>query len=158
MDACDDKIYDDDDSYEVDGYIFCNWCYNYKTEIDSITGERHIRDNLNRIFIKYKNPKYEIDKSKYFYNIPIYISSDDYVDMLHGKSKYIHDALHKHDFHSFWSSESSIYFIEANQITKEFARLLLMNNEAFVGFNDLTTALETFKERDDFSIDYNLDF
>ena len=157
-DACDDKIYNNDPSYEVDGFILCSWCYTWKTKVDSITGEVHLKDNMRHIFIKYENSKYETDKTKYFYNIPIYISSDDFVDMLFKRSKYIHGTLHRHDFSCVCGNEDSIYFIEANQITKEFAKLLLMNNEALVGFNDLTTALETFKERSDFSIDYNLDF
>lgn len=155
--VCDDKIYNNDPSYEVDGYTLCSWCYTCTTKVDSITGEVHLKDNMRCIFIKYENSKFETDKTRCFYNVPIYISSDDYVDMLHGKYKYIHGALHRHDFSCTWN-EDSIYFIEANQITEEFAKLLLMNNEALVGFNDLTTALETYKERGDFSIDYNLDF
>ena len=156
--VCDDKIYNNDPSYEVDGHIFCSWCYTCTTKVDSITGEVHLEDNMRHIFIKYENSKYETDKTKYFYNIPIYISSDDFVDMLFKRSKYINGALHKHDFSCAWGNEDGIYFIEANQITEEFAKLLLLNNEAFVGFNDLTTALETYKERGDFSTDYNLDF
>lgn len=156
--VCDDKIHNNDPSYEVDGYTLCSWCYTCTTKVDSITGEVHLKDNMRHIFIKYENSKYETDKTKYFYNIPIYISSDDFVDMLFKRSKYINGTLHRHDFSCVWSDEDSIYFIEANQITEEFAKLLLMNNEALVGFNDLTTALETYKERGDFSIDYNLDF
>lgn len=156
--VCDNKIYNNDPSYEVDGYTLCSWCYTYTTKVDSITGEVHFKDNMRHIFIKYENSKYETDKTKYFYNIPIYISSDDFVDMLFKRSKYIHGDLHRHDFSCAWGNEDSIYFIEANQITEEFAKLLLMNNESFVGFNDLTTALETYKERGDFSVDYNLDF
>lgn len=156
--VCDDKIYNNDPSYEVDGYTLCSWCYTCTTKVDSITGEVHFKDNMRHIFIKYENSKYETDKTKYFYNIPIYISSDDFVDMLFKRSKYINGTLHKHDFSCAWGNEDSIYFIEANQITEEFAKLLLMNNEALVGFNNLTTALETYKERGDFSIDYNLDF
>lgn len=156
--VCDDKIYNNDPSYEVDGYTLCSWCYTCTTKVDSITGEVHFKDNMRHIFIKYENSKYETDKTKYFYNIPIYISSDDFVDMLFKRSKYINGTLHKHDFSCAWGNEDSIYFIEANQITEEFAKLLLMNNEALVGFNNLTTALETFKERGDFSTDYNLDF
>ena len=157
-DVCDDKIYNNDPSYEVDGCVLCSWCYTCTTKVDSITGEVHLKDNMRHIFIKYENSKYETDKTKCFYNIPIYISSDDSVDMLFKRSKYIHAALHKHDFSCAWGNEDGIYFIEANQITEEFAKLLLLNNEAFVGFNDLTTALETYKERGDFSTDYNLDF
>ena len=156
--VCDDKIYNNDPSYEVDGYTLCSWCYTCTTKVDSITGEVHLKDNMRHIFIKYENSKYETDKTKYFYNIPIYISSDDFVDMLFKRSKYINGTLHRHDFSCVWGNEDGIYFIEANQITEEFAKLLLMNNEAFVGFNDLTTALETYKERGDFSVDYNLDF
>ena len=157
-DVCDDKIYNNDPSYEVDGCVLCSWCYTCTTKVDSITGEVHLEDNMRHIFIEYENSKYETDKTKYFYNIPIYISSDDFVDMLFKRSKYINGTLHRHDSSCVWSNEDSIYFIEANQITEEFAKLLLMNNEAFVGFNDLTTALETYKERGDFSTDYNLDF
>ena len=157
-DVCDDKIYNNDTSYEVDGYTLCSWCYTCTTKVDSITGEVHLKDTMRHIFIEYENSKYETDKTKYFYNIPIYISSDDFVDMLFKRSKYINGTLHRHDSSCVWSNEDSIYFIEANQITEEFAKLLLMNNEAFVGFNDLTTALETYKERGDFSTDYNLDF
>lgn len=157
-DVCDDKIYNNDPSYEVDGCVLCSWCYTCTTKVDSITGEVHLEDNMRHIFIKYENSKYETGKTKYFYNIPIYISSDDFENMLFKKSKYIHGDLHRHDVSCVWSNEDSIYFIEANQITEEFAKLLLMNNEAFVGFNDLTTALETYKERGDFSTDYNLDF
>ena len=155
--VCDDKIYNNDPSYEVDGCVLCSWCYTSLTKVDSITGEVHLRDNMRHIFIKYENSKCETDKTKYFYNIPIYISYNDFVDMLFKRSEYIHGDLHRHDFSCVWDNEDSIYFIEADQITKEFAKLLLMNNEAFVGFNDLTTALETYKERGDFS-DYNLDF
>ncbi len=155
-DMCSDKIYEENSIYEVDGHTLCAWCYEWNTRVDSITGEVHLKDNMRYIFIKYTGSKYETDKTKYFYDIPIYISSDEFVNMLTGKSKYINGFLHRHDFCGVWGDDNSIYFIEANQITEEFAELILASNKAINGFSDLATALEVYRGCGNFSKDCDL--
>lgn len=159
-DACNDKIFEGDFNYEVDGFTLCDWCYHHKAETDSITGERHLRDNMRCIFVKYEDCEYETDKTKYFYNMPIYLSSDEFADMIYKRSKYIHGALHRHDYIDLWG-EKSVYFIEANQITEEFANLIMENNESVEGFhqvNNLTDVLKKLEDFKEFSKDCNLEF
>jgi DNA-directed RNA polymerase subunit RPC12/RpoP len=67
---CGDRI-NPDESIEIDNELLCNYCYSHRVVEDAITGDEHLKDNCEKIYLA------TLKDNRYYYNRLIYIYVDD---------------------------------------------------------------------------------
>lgn len=126
-DRCDDRIYNEDDSYEVDGETLCESCYEYSTQEDTLTGTLHLMSNLYRLYVRVSGSG-EGDKAK-FYTKPLMIYDEDYDKMHSGESSFITGKIQYQKYETFYWHE--LGFIDLNQLKPETIAKIVENTDVY---------------------------
>lgn len=126
-DRCDDRIYDEDDSYEVDGETLCKYCYKYSTQEDTLTGTLHLMSNLYKLYVRVPGSG-EGDKAK-FYTKPLMIYDEDYDKMHSGESSFITGKIQYQKYETFYWHE--LGFIDLNQLKPETIAKIVENTDVY---------------------------